>query len=322
MDNNYWKPSFKYFVDMFCSMARMTTPHGNEAYVWAQLPNAPFGAPPNVHPNYDTAVTYVDGDNNYIVVVGGEHQKTLWLCHCDTADSDPTHVNLLKHTTRAGDLIISTDGMTILGADDKIGCAIMACMIRCGVPGIYAFCSGEEVGCVGSSKLAKSCTASGKTFDHVVSFDRKGTSSVITHQLGRRTASDAWAQEMCDQLSMRGLLSKPDATGVFTDSNEFKDIGRECTNLSVGYDGQHTTKEEANMSYAYELLCAMIDLGHVGLPAPQRDPADKDMSDEDMETLWDSFPNASGSKWRDRSQWWSADDYQNDSRDFFTGEAQ
>lgn len=268
---NNWKPSEKYFIDLFCRMARMTTPKGHEAFVWSCLPNAPHGAPPNAHPNYALGETQVDRHGNYIVHIPGA-ERTLWVSHCDTADSDPTHVNIIKEIVD-DDVIVRTDGKTILGADDKVGCAIMACMIRCGVPGWYLFAYGEEAGCIGSGKCADYCEDNDMSFDHVVSFDRKGRSSIITHQLGMRCCSDQWADALAAMLAEHGLDYIKDDTGSFTDSNEFTSFSSECTNLSVGYSAQHTHQETANLSHAYRLLMAMIEIGHVGLPKPVRDPA-------------------------------------------------
>jgi hypothetical protein len=65
---------------------------------------------------------------------------------------------------------------------------------------------------------------------------------------------------------------KPDDTGVYTDSNEFKAFCSECTNLSCGYFNMHQNTEKANLTFAYDLLCALIKVGHAGLPASERDP--------------------------------------------------
>lgn len=265
-----WTPSESYFIDLFCRMARMTTPRGHEAYVWASLPNAPYGAPPDSHPNYLLGKTMVDGNDNYVVHIPGA-DDTLWVAHCDTADSSPEHV-AIRRFVDGGETYVETDGKTILGADDKVGCAILACMIKCGVPGWYLFASGEERGCIGSGKCAEYCKKEDISFKHVISFDRKGYSSIITHQMGSRTASDEFADALSDMLAQHGLQYVPDNSGVFTDSNEFADFCSECTNISVGYFDQHTNKERANLSFAYKLLMAMIDIGHRGLPAAVRDP--------------------------------------------------
>ena len=283
--HKHWSPSFSHFKNLFLQMARMTTPAGHEAYTWASLPNAPHGAPPNAHPNYHGGSTHIDCDNNYIVHIPGA-DGTLWVAHCDTADSDPTHVHIICTRDELGNEWAASDGKTILGADDKIGCAILACMIKAGVPGYYLFPAGEEIGCVGSKALAKHCKKNDMKFDHVVSIDRKGYTSVITHQLGRRTCSNGWATKFAEMLADSGLLGyKPDDTGVYTDSNEFKDFCAECTNLSCGYFDMHQNKERANLTFAYDLLMALIHVGHIGLPAKERDPS---VVEDDYDYLNDS----------------------------------
>ena len=265
-----WRPSEKYFIELFCRMARMTTPRGHEAFVWSSLPNAPHGAPPDAHPNYALGKTMVDGDGNYIVHIPGA-DDTLWVSHCDTADSSPEHV-AIRRFVEGGETYVESDGTTILGADDKVGCAIMACMIKCGVPGWYLFASGEESGCIGSGKCAARCEKDDISFKHVISFDRKGYSSIITHQMGMRTASDEFADALATMLAEHGLQYQSDQGGVYTDSNEFSGFCSECTNLSVGYFDQHTHKERANLTFAWRLCLAMIDIGHRGLPEAHRDP--------------------------------------------------
>jgi len=89
----------------------------------------------------------------------------------------------------------------------------------------------------------------------VISFDRYGDNSVITHQMGFRTASDAFANSFADALSMPQL--KPDTGGSYTDSNEYAEIVPECTNISVGYYSQHSTTESQDLAYLEKLVYAL-----------------------------------------------------------------
>ena len=89
----------------------------------------------------------------------------------------------------------------------------------------------------------------------MISFDRFGSKSIITHQSGYRTASDTFAMSLADALN---LDLEPDSTGTYTDSNEFAHLIPECTNVSVGYLGQHTKDETQSLVYLDKLLDALM----------------------------------------------------------------
>ena len=170
-----------------------------------------------------------DSQGNYFLKIGDT--RTIFASHFDTACKSQTPV---VHKIQ-GD-IISTDNTSILGADDKAGVTIMLWMIRNNVPGTYYFFIGEEVGCIGSGLAAKFIEFKG-IYDRIISFDRRGTTSIITHQSGTRTCSDEFGRELAKQLNNHriGLEYKIDDTGVYTDSAEFTSVIPECTNVSVGY---------------------------------------------------------------------------------------
>jgi hypothetical protein len=269
-----WLPSKRLFTDTFLNMCRMTTPHGYEPFVWAFLPIPPRGAAPDCGPGYRKAEQWIDDHGNWHVWVpyppGYDGPNVMWASHCDTADRDPTAVKFVWD----GDLV-GTDKKSILGADDKTGVTIMCMMIRAGVPGHYVFFCGEEVGCIGSKALAKECEMG--VYDCCISLDRKGYTSIITHQCGSRTASDSWAAELAGRLNdlNPSFQYSPDNTGVFTDSREFSDVIPECTNISVGYFKQHTNDEQQDVEFAYDLCIALILLCRdgYGIPMPSRNPA-------------------------------------------------
>ena len=271
-----WTPTYRKFRETLTAMCRMTSPNGCEPYVWPHLPAPPYGAAPGSLNDFKAGSTTIDKHGNYIVRIPGNGDRVLWTAHCDTADSHPTLVNMKWK----GDML-STDGKSILGADDKVGCTIMAMMIRAGCPGTYAFFQGEEVGCVGSSQMADDTTL--LEYDSCISLDRKGYKSVITHQCGSRTCSDTWASKVASLIKdhSQGVIDmSPDPTGVFTDSREFADLVPECTNISVGYFDQHTHLEKTNAMFSYLLCCSLIRIASNGLiPQPMRDIATEDSDD-------------------------------------------
>ena len=113
----------------------------------------------------------------------------------------------------------------------------------------------DEGGRVGSKALVESDPQWLDDVNYVISFDRYGKKSIITHQMGRRTASDKFAKLLAKTLE---LPLKPDPNGSYTDSNVYRSKVSECTNVSVGYYSQHSTEEKQDVVYAYKLLECLL----------------------------------------------------------------
>lgn len=204
-----------------------------------------------------------DEDENYFLKIG--ESKTIFTCHLDTACKTKVEVT---HVFDGG--YIKTDGKSILGADDKAGMVILLNMIEHKVPGLYYFFIGEEVGCIGSRK-ASLRTSFFQNYDRIISFDRRGTTSVITHQSSRRTCSDSFANALSAEFSKRGIWVKPDDTGVYTDSAEFASVIKECTNISVGYGKEHTNQEYQDIDYLERLCAAVLKIDFESLPTSRNE---------------------------------------------------
>tara|TARA_R110000824_G_scaffold96286_1_gene230766 strand:- start:2181 stop:2861 length:681 start_codon:yes stop_codon:yes gene_type:complete len=130
-------------------------------------------------------------------------------------------------------------------------------MIEQRIEGVYVVHAAEELGCMGSAALVKDNPYWLTGIDAVISFDRYGDTSVITHQMGRRTASAEFATSFADALDLPQLIADPN--GSYTDSNEYANVVSECTNISVGYYGQHGVNETQDLEFADLLmykLCA------------------------------------------------------------------
>ena len=195
---------------------------------------------------------------------------TMFTSHLDTATKDLSSVNHV-----IADNIIKTDGKTILGADDKAGVTIMLYMIENKVPGLYYFFLGEEVGCLGSKKVAESHKKNKLNhINKVVSFDRRDTSSVITYQSSRRCASDEFGDALSKEFNKADSSFKyeKDDTGVLTDSVQFTKIYPECTNISVGYYKEHTHRESQDIKHLEKLAVACTKVDWNSLPV-KRDPS-------------------------------------------------
>ena len=223
----------------FLKLTKLTYPNGTENMLENHLPE---GYKKDTHGNY------------YISI--GDNYTTMFTCHLDTASSI---ISIVTHKI-IGQYIM-TDGNSILGADDKAGMIVVLYMIEKKVPGLYYFFIGEECGCIGSSALSKAMENNEeypeelKDITKVVSFDRRGTGSVITHQFYGRCCSDDFANDLSQKLndSGFGLNMKPDDTGVLTDSAQFMSIIPECTNISVGYYNEHTVKEYQDIEHLTKL---------------------------------------------------------------------
>lgn len=225
----------------FLKLTKQTYPYGTEPQLASHLPSGHFK----------------DRHGNYYYKIGTS--KTAFTCHLDTACKTQVAVN---HKIEKN--IISTDGKSILGADDKAGMTILLYMIEKRVPGLYCFFIGEEVGCIGSGKAADDNVWS--SYDRMISFDRRGTKSVITFQSSTRCCSDEFATELSNRLNNFGLSMSPDDTGVYTDSAEFISVIPECTNISVGYYKEHTHLEHQDIDHLIKLAIATTKIDWESLP--------------------------------------------------------
>jgi len=225
----------------FLKLTKRTYPYGTETQLVSFLPRGYFK----------------DKHGNYYLKIGDS--KTAFTCHLDTACKTQVTVN-----HKIDKNIISTDGKSILGADDKAGMTILLYMIEKNIPGLYCFFIGEEVGCIGSGKACDDLQFVG--YQRMISFDRRGTKSVITFQSSKRCCSDEFATELSNRLNRYGLSMEPDSTGVYTDSAEFTHVIPECTNISVGYYREHTTFEHQDIEHLIKLCIAVTKIDWETLP--------------------------------------------------------
>jgi len=230
-----------------------------------------------------------DSYGNRIVRVGNAKTRppVLWSSHTDTVHSKDGTQQII----RDGNIVRlhkSESVSSCLGGDDSAGVWIMRQMILRGIPGNYLFHRDEEVGGLGSEDIA---TNNPQLLDGIlcaIAIDRKGYDSVITHQ-GARCASDAFAQSLAKQL---GGAYKPDSSGVFTDTANYTRIIPECSNLSCGYEGAHSTNESQDIIFAYDLLerLSNIDFSKIII---ERDPSAVDYDYDYWRDSWFDYPSKS-----------------------------
>ena len=247
-----------FVFETFLRLTSKTCPHGYEERFMSEFGNLfPKGL-------------QTDEWGNYFIKVG--NSRTIFAAHIDTVSKEYQKVT---HVIANG--VVSTSGQTTLGADDKAGVTVMLWMIQNNVPGLYYFFIGEEVGCIGSGKASQLGKFKGD-YDKIISFDRRGTNSVITHQSSTRCCSQEFGQALAKELTFFGMDYETDDGGVYTDSAEFMDIIPECTNISVGYYKEHTFTEYQDINHLTLLAETCVKIDWESLPV-KRDPSVKEYKD-------------------------------------------
>lgn len=234
-------------------------------FMWLSKYTSPYGWEHERFGDFFTSKGFeLDPHGNLVLDVG--KSKTIFAAHLDTADRTLTRVRRQVK----GD-IISTDGKSILGADDRAGLAVLLHLLRHNVPGRYLLFVGEEIGRFGSTGAEKDGLGDG--YDRIVCWDRMGDDSIITHQMGRLSCSPEFANALVDVYETidPSLRLSKDPGGSYTDSYSFIDCIPECTNISVGYNCQHTVYEEQDARFLVHMAEASAEVPWEHLPT-ERDP--------------------------------------------------
>lgn len=301
-------------LDQLLTMLTYRRPHKGDLWrEWVERFILPCGAVERSHGNF--------------VLDVGDAPRVLFSAHVDTVHRADGYQKVIYDDVCS--MVYKDDGEP-LGADDAAGCWMMLRLIEAGIPGRYIFHVGEEVGCIGSRELAKQhedadlrpdndewvtkvapCNSSlsqGNSslpqgnydldgIEIAIAFDRKGTDNLITHQMMGRCASDEFGDALAGELNKSGMSYKLDNTGVVTDTASYMEIVSECTNLSVGYESEHTSNEVQDIDHLFSLRDALIAVDWDALPAV-RDPA---VVEDDP---WDRYGAASAAAtWEDVYSW-------------------
>ena len=232
------------------------------------------------HPNYVDITTtikryiskdqpvYTDKVGNLIVKVGNNY-TTMFSCHIDMVfrkasfDELPKKLDLFVSQDQNGsDAEFIWGGVidsyednvysytpTTLGADDKAGIFLLLHLICAKVPGLYIFHIGEEIGGIGSLDIKLRKPGLVKNIKRAIAFDRMDYTDIINKQRGSICCSNVFVTALAEQLN--DLVVSPyklptrykSATGTFTDTANYVELITECTNISVGYENQHSAAE-------------------------------------------------------------------------------
>jgi hypothetical protein len=128
------------------------------------------------------------------------------------------------------------------------------------------------MGGIGSSHIVAENPGLVDGIKRCIAFDRRGTRDIITHQGGSRCCSDAFAWALSDALISINKENDliPCNKGVFTDSANYTHLIPECTNLSVGYDMEHTINETLDTEFLVRLLYSCIEMDWEALPTERK----------------------------------------------------
>lgn len=228
-------------------------------------------------------VTYtLDGYGNISVNLLPETQtksRVMFTAHTDTVHRDDNVMTqqLVYLDDEQNIVGLPSDSKSsCLGADDGTGCWVLLKLIEAKIPALYVFFRAEEIGGLGSEYYCtdKANTELLKSLTHCISFDRKGYHDIIVEQWAGRCASDTWATAFADELnSIDNTLRLSPNVGTFTDSANFTDVIAECTNISVGYDNQHSEHETQDVAFVDKLVNALLKVDWLN-QSSHRNPAD------------------------------------------------
>lgn len=239
----------------------------------------------------------VDPYGNLFVSIG-KAPSVAFTAHTDTVHRDTAHNPRLTQTLSIEDGLVELANPgkgDVLGADDGTGIWVLLNLIEAGVEGLYCFFRDEEIGRLGSEWSVQHEPERYTGIDMMLSFDRMGTTDIITHQMGDRCCSELFATHIADAIDKQ---CEPDPTGSFTDSCSFMDLISECTNICVGYYDQHSSLESQDLTWVAFLVNRLIAMEWNAVPA-ERDPTEVqspmldgcDMADMDLSDILYMYPD-------------------------------
>lgn len=203
------------------------------------------------------------------IVVENRPNKVLFSCHVDTVHSTAISdgsMQALFVDPAMGHVFLEKPESGCLGADDGAGVYVLLRMLAADVPGTYIFHRGEERGGIGANGMLSKHAKWLEQFTQCIAFDRAGKEDIILTQGGQMCASVAYGEALAKALAAQGLKYENCHKGSFTDSKVYRQIIRECTNLSVGYEQQHGPGEFLDYEHLDLLVEAAIKLEWAKLP--------------------------------------------------------
>lgn len=231
---------------------------------------------------------YADAYGNRLLVRKGTpgSPRVMISCHTDSVHRMPG-----KQAVRVGrDGIVALGKRELLsnclGADDCAGIYAALRMIEAGVQATFVFHRDEESGGRGSAWLAANYGDWLRTFDVCLALDRRGTRDVIVSQSYGKCASDEFVEGLARELGTGAGYRAAD--GIFTDSANYVGLIPECSNLSIGYYDEHSTRERLDLGYLGDVVERLIAVDWSRVPVVRK-PGDSSTAwgaDSDIDAEW------------------------------------
>lgn len=139
--------------------------------------------------------------------------------------------------------LISSNGIRILGGDDKCGISIALQVARenKNIPMKLLFTVQEEHGCVGMKHFEKHNAKWLENVKYSITIDRRGGDNLLIWSGSKRNCSNEFAGECTKHALNAGIVPKIENGGV-ADVMILRDYC-EAVNISAGYYGAHTLQE-------------------------------------------------------------------------------
>ena len=163
--------------------------------------------------------------DDYIYAVGDI--PIALVAHMDTVFKHPPKEIFYD---REKGVMWSPDG---LGADDRAGIFSIVRILNDGFKPTVLFCADEERGALGAEQLIRDHVLPHSPLNFIIELDRRGTNDCVFYDCGNA--------KFVDYIENFGFI---ESWGSFSDISEICPAWKVAgTNLSVGYEGEHTTSE-------------------------------------------------------------------------------
>ena len=190
-----------------------------------------------------------------VFVPGSRKDRVLLVAHYDTVFDD-AELDIRQH----GAVIYSGQDKIGIGADDRIGCALLWAMRSLGHS--LLLLPDEEVGCKGSRALVENYPNLLKNHGFMLQFDRKGSHDMAHYGFENKELYDYMKKFYPQYRETRG--SSTDIAVLMKASNI------PGFNLSIGFVNEHTSREYVDVfNYIRTATCTRTMLSQKvgGIPA-------------------------------------------------------
>lgn len=200
--------------------------------------------------NYNLTVFFKSG---IIVTPKGVIKYPLICSHLDTIN-DSKKIKLQNSDIEIDGEIIRLSQNSLakcLGGDDRCGVYTALQLIDLNAPFGFAFFCDEEIGCIGSSRLAKDIDEN-ENITAFIGLDRRGLDNVAVYGYNNSDLINLFENEGYIQVD-----------GSITDVavlSEQSSRNLACVNLSIGYYNEHTKMEFINIYGIQKAIKTLIKL--------------------------------------------------------------